>query len=67
MTPTLNKSTRVTRKTAIAIDHILTNSFIDTLFQTTILKTDISDYFPICYFLQNSLPQENKDKNTFIY
>ena len=31
MIPTINKPTRVTRKAATAIDHILTNSFADSL------------------------------------
>ena len=38
---TINKSTRVTIKTAISIDHILTNNFTDVHFKTTIFKTDI--------------------------
>ena len=54
MIPTINKPTRVTRKTATAIDHILTNSFIDTVFKTAILETDISRHFPICYLSQDS-------------
>ena len=32
MTPTINKPARVTRKTTTAMDHILTNSFTDTVF-----------------------------------
>ena len=67
MIPTINKPTRVTTKTATAIDHILTNFFIDTVFKTAILKTDISDHFPICNLSQDSLPQTNKGKNAFIY
>ena len=54
-------------KTATAIDHILTNSFIDTFFKTVILKTEISGHFPVCYLSQDSLPQENKDKITLKY
>ena len=34
MIPTINKPTRVTRKTSTAIDHILTNSFINTTIKT---------------------------------
>ena len=47
MIPTINKPTRVTRKTATAIDHILTISFVDTVFKTVIFKSDyltISEY-----------------------
>ena len=63
MIPTINKPTRVTRKTATAIDHILTNSFVDTV----IFKSDISDHFPICFLSQNSLPKQSNTKNMFIY
>ena len=51
MIPTINKPTRVTRKTTTAIDHILTNSFTDTVFKTAIFKSDISDHFPICFII----------------
>ena len=51
MIPTINKPTRVKRKTATAIDHILTNSFIDTTIKTGIIKSDVSDHFPICLFI----------------
>ena len=51
MIPTINKPTRVTRKTATAIDHILTNSFIDTTIKTGIIKSDVLDHFHICLFI----------------
>ena len=51
MIPTINKPTRVTKKTATAIDHIITNSFVENTFKTAIIKTDVSDHFPICIFL----------------
>ena len=38
MIPTINQPTRVTRATATAIDHILTNSFVDKNFKTPIFK-----------------------------
>ena len=57
----MNKPTRVTRKTATIIDHVFTNSFIDTNLQTMIFKGDISDHFPICFLLQSTMPKtENK-------
>ena len=40
--PTINKPTRVTRKTTTAIDHILANSFTDSVFKTAVFKSDIS-------------------------
>ena len=36
--PIINKPTRVTKKTATAIDHIITNCFVDTNFKTAIFK-----------------------------
>ena len=57
---TITKPTQVTRKTATAIDHIVTNSFID----TTIIKSDVSDQFPICLFI----PSENVSaENEIVY
>ena len=50
--PTVNKPTRVTRKTTTAIDHIITNSIINAEFKTGIVKTDISDHFPIFFIFK---------------
>ena len=47
MIPTITKATRVTRKTATAIDYVLTNSFIDTTIKTGIIKYDVLNHFPI--------------------
>ena len=58
MIPTINKPTRVTRKTATAIDHILTNSFCDTVFKTAIYKCYVSDHFPICFIIPSPSKQE---------
>ena len=37
----------MTRNTATAIDHIITNSLINAEFKTGIIKADISDHLPI--------------------
>ena len=47
MIPTINKPTRVTKKTTTAIAQIITNSFAGNAFKTAILKSDVSDHFPI--------------------
>ena len=47
MVPVINKPTRVTKNTATAIDHIITNSLLHRAINTGILKLDISDHFPI--------------------
>ena len=49
----INKPTRVTRKTVTAIDNILTNSFVDTTIEKGIIKSDVSDHFPICLFISS--------------
>ena len=59
--PTVNKSTRVTRKTSTIIDHILTNLFVNTNFKTFIFKIDISDHFPICFLQPTSRPREENE------
>ena len=66
MIPIINKPTRVTKKTATAIDHIITNCFVDTNFKTAIFKSDICDHFPICVFLSPMI-DENKNEVTYIY
>ena len=45
--PLIQRPTRVTRTSATAIDHILTNGILENKIQSGIIKTDISDHFPI--------------------
>ena len=47
--PVINKPTRVAKYTATAIDHMFTNSIINTEIKSAILKADISDHFPILF------------------
>ena len=47
--PVINKPTRVTKNTATAIDHIFINSVTTNKFKTGIIKSDISDHFPIFF------------------
>ena len=47
----INKHTRITRQSATAIDHILTNCFVNFDFKKAIFKSDIFDHFPISFFL----------------
>ena len=66
MIPIINKPTRVIKKTATAIDYIITNCFADTNFKTAIFKSNISDHFPIGVFLSPMI-DENKNEVTHIY
>ena len=45
----INKPTHVTRYTAAAIDHMFTNSVINTEIKSAIIKADISDHFLILF------------------
>ena len=65
--PIINKPTKITKKTATAIEHIITNCFVDTNFKTSIFKSDISDHFSICFcFFLSSMMHENKNEVKYI-
>ena len=65
MIPTINKPTRVTKKTATAIDHIITNSFVENTYKTAIIKSDVSDHFPICIFIPSTNLFTKNDINQY--
>ena len=45
--PLINRPTRISKNNATLIDHILTNTFTNEKYLTGIVKTDISDHFPV--------------------
>ena len=49
----IQRATRVTRTTATAIDHIITNAILARTMHSGIIKTQISDHFPIFTILEN--------------
>ena len=53
-------TTRVTRRTATAIDHNITDAILESTIHSGIIKVNISDHFPIFAILENSC---NKNKN----
>ena len=66
MVPVISKSTRVTRYTATAIDHMFTNSDINTEIKLAVIKADISDHFPILFVAKVNVDQNFLDQsNTF--
>ena len=68
MIPTIYKPTRVTRNTATAIDHIITNTVISGIqHRSCIIKTDILDHFPILFALNTCERSKPEDKAQFIY
>ena len=55
MIPLTNKPTRVTRHSANAIDHIITNSVTGhNDFKSAIIKTGLSDHFPIVFAIKTN-------------
>ena len=68
MIPLTSKSTRVTRHSANAIDHIITNSVTGhNDFMSAIIKTDLSHYFPIAFASKtNEKTQRPVVKSTYI-
>ena len=62
MTPTINKPTRVGKNSAFAIDHIIANCIVDCQFKTAILKTDVTDHFPIAMALRTNKPVHQSQK-----
>ena len=68
MIPTINRPTHVTRNTVTAIDHIITKSVISGIkHRSDIIKTDISDHFPIVFPVNTYEKSEPEDKAQFIY
>ena len=67
MIPTISKPSRVTRETATAIDHILTNRFKNVNFKTAIFKTDISDHFLVYSIIISSTEKLVENKHTYVY
>ena len=47
LVPVTDKPTSVTKNTANALDHIITDSLIHGTINTGIIKLDISDHFPV--------------------
>ena len=58
--PLINRPTRVTTSSATLIDNILTNTFFDNSLKKGIIKSPISDHFPIFAAINIS---KNKNKN----
>ena len=54
----INKPTRVTKTSASCIDHIYINSYFNHDIMSGIIKTDLSDHFPI-FIVDNNLKKTN--------
>ena len=58
----INRPARVTKSSSTIIDHVLTNTIIDSEVQSGIIKTDISDQFAGFALMKTSLVQPNIKK-----
>ena len=59
--PLINKPTRVTLRNATAIDYIFTNTIDKHCIETGIVKSDLTDHFPIFIICQ---ADQNEDSNS---
>ena len=64
---TINKPTRVGKNSAAAIDHIITDYVSTCDLKTAILKTDLTDHFPIVTALKNDGPSQQHSKTKHKY
>ena len=65
MIPTINKPTRVTKHTATAIGNMITNCILNNDFKSAIVKTDLSDHFPVIFineFIRDPTPMDDMEK-----
>ena len=68
MIPTINEPTGVTRNTATATDHSVRNTVVsDIQHRPGIMKTDISDHFPVVFALNTCEKSKSENKAQFNY
>ena len=67
MIPTINKPTRIGKNSATAIDHIVANCIVDYQFKIAILKTDVTDHFPIAMALRTDEPVHQSQKVQYVH
>lgn len=62
--PLINRPTRISKTNASLIDNIITNDVLDTTLKKGIIKSDISDHFPIfvCFNISNKISRNEKTK-----
>ena len=62
----INKPTSVTKHSISAIDHIFMNTFYNTNLKTGIIKSDLSDHFPI-YLADNKIDISSYPQNKIFF
>ena len=56
---------RISKNNATIIDHLLTNKFINENYSTGIVKTDISDHFPVFFITETEVNKTQKSNFVF--
>ncbi|XP_065651285.1 uncharacterized protein LOC136079474 [Hydra vulgaris] len=64
--PTINKATRVTKKSSTLLDNVITNNFHNSRFKTGIIKTDLTDHFPI-FLITESVTLNNATHKSTVF
>ena len=68
MIPTINKPTKIASYTATVVDNIITNSIFDNDFESAMIKTEVSDHFPIIFIIKLKTTSSTKNHaDQFIY
>ncbi|XP_065645688.1 uncharacterized protein LOC136076146 [Hydra vulgaris] len=62
--PTISKSTRITNTSSTLLDNIFTNNIHNCLLESGIIKTDITDHFPIFLITNNITDNHSALKST---
>ena len=63
--PLIYKPTRISKNNATVIDHLLTNTFINENYLTGIVKTDITDHFPIFFITETDINKTHTSNFVF--
>ena len=58
--PLINRPTRISKNNTTIIDHILTNTLMSNNCLTGIVKTDLTDHFPVFLVTDNNVDKCNK-------
>lgn len=58
--PLFNRPTKVAKTSAAATDHLMSNTFLQAEISNGIIKTEISDYFPIFATMKITITENRK-------
>ena len=65
VSPLINRPGRVAKSSTTTTDHMLTNTIKDSEAQSSIIKTDMRDNFPVFALTKTSLVQPNMKESLY--